>query len=516
MSKKLLNILLFLVIVVATLLRLVKLTEIPSILNRDEAALAYNAYLIRETGMDEWQVKRPFFLKSFGDYKLPAYPYLLAILFNFLASNDFVVKLPSFIAGVALVFLAFYWGKNILKLSAALSLILALLVAINPIFTFYSRIAFEANLALFLFVLALYLIFIEEKKFKKRYLFDFLALLVLVLAVLSYNTPLLLLPFLVPAIIYSRSWKKWRSYLPIILLISLIFFIFFKQLAGLTSQKSAITIFNDPTTLQNYPLYRQSFSGIFIKLLGNQYVYFLSIIFKNFLNSFSPVFVVFQGGSHPWHSLFNWGHLFFSTYLFAIAGVILSVVKLIKSKVKKKQIIVLLYLLVIALAPAAVTVDAPHATRSLLFFFLLSSFVLLFFEQILNKKQFTKIFLIIFFFILTIESIYYYFQFFYAYPNHQPSSLWPEYKHLIVQVENKYPKETVTIIDPAGYQYILTAWYLKIPAEEFFATMQYQEPDVINFYYGEKMSHYYFIRNREDLMDQNKIIISQEKGLETL
>lgn len=111
MTKKWLNLSFVLVICLAVLLRVVDLANIPSILNRDEAALAYNAYLIKETSMDEWQVKRPFLFKSFGDYKLPGYPYLLAVLFNFLPINDLVAKLPSVLAGVGLVILAFFWGK---------------------------------------------------------------------------------------------------------------------------------------------------------------------------------------------------------------------------------------------------------------------------------------------------------------------------------------------------------------------------------------------------------------------
>jgi hypothetical protein len=515
MSKKQLKIGLVLIIALAIMLRLLKLSIIPSILNRDEAALAYNAYLLKETGMDEWQVKNPFLFKSFGDFKLPGYPYLLAFLFNFFPASDWLVKLPSFLAGLGLVILAFYWSKNILKLSNKSALFVAFLVAINPIFSFYSRIAFEANLALFLFALALYLIFLPTG-LKKRYLLDFLALVFIVLAILTYNTPLLLLPFLLPAIIFIRSKKSWRSYLPINIFLASVFLIFFQQLSVLTSQKSAITIFSDPTVLQNYPLYRQSFSGIFITLLGNRYVYFLSIIANNFFASFSPAFVVYRGGSHPWHSMFNWGHLFYSSYFLALAGIVYCIVKLRKETKQRKKYFLILYLLVASLAPAVVTVDAPHATRSLFFFFLLTNFAGIFFENIFNQIKFKKIHFLVLFILLGLEASYYYYQYFAVYPQHQAQSLWPEYKSLLVQANNNYPDEKVFIIDPDGYQYILTAWYLKIPASEFFATMQYQGPDQINFYYGEKLSSYRFLRDREELSQTEGVVISQEQGLERL
>ena len=79
MNKKIL--LLSLIVLLGAALRLFQLGSIPAILNRDEAALAYNGYLLSQTGKDEWGKIWPPTLESFGDYKLPGYPLILAILF---------------------------------------------------------------------------------------------------------------------------------------------------------------------------------------------------------------------------------------------------------------------------------------------------------------------------------------------------------------------------------------------------------------------------------------------------
>ncbi|KKU82941.1 MAG: hypothetical protein UY10_C0019G0001, partial [Microgenomates group bacterium GW2011_GWA2_47_8] len=57
--------------------RIWQLGILPLALNRDEAALAYNAVLLAETGKDEWGRSWPLALQSFGDFKLIGYPAVL-------------------------------------------------------------------------------------------------------------------------------------------------------------------------------------------------------------------------------------------------------------------------------------------------------------------------------------------------------------------------------------------------------------------------------------------------------
>ena len=66
----------------------------PARLLPGRAALAYNAYTVSQTGKDEYGATMPLFFRSFGDYKSPAYTYLLA--------GDFRVAGPSIEAARAL------------------------------------------------------------------------------------------------------------------------------------------------------------------------------------------------------------------------------------------------------------------------------------------------------------------------------------------------------------------------------------------------------------------------------
>ncbi len=502
--------LLIIIFVLGFCLRFFDLSKLPVILNRDEAALAYNALLIQKSGMDEWQTKMPLVFKSFGDYKLPGYVYILSFLFKFLPTNDFNVRLPSALAGSLLIILAFFFARDILKVNKKSAILMSLLVAITPIFFFYSRIAFEANVALFLFILAIYFLFKDKNNF-------FLAGIFFFLAIMTYNTPLLLLPFIICLYIYKtglKNFKKWL--LPVLFLLAIMIWAL-SIFSNLLTQKSGITIFNDPGIWEEFAQYRNNLPIFWLPLIGNKYAFYGQILWQNLLKSFSLNFLVQNGGSHPWHSLPGYGHIFYSVYFLAIFMLIDFIGEIflaIKDRDLNKNHLILLFMILISLTPSIVTVDSPHATRSLFFFFILISFAILFFDKlskIFSKNK--KIILFSFLSILLIESVFYYQKYFFWYQANQPSTLYVKYKDLVEESKVKYNDEKIVVIDPDGYQYILTAWYLKLTSTEFFATMKYQNPDNINFYYGERLSNYHFIKNLVDRTNQEKIVILPSSGL---
>jgi hypothetical protein len=133
--------------------------------------------------------------------------------------------------------------------------------------------------------------------------------------------------------------------------------------------------------------------------------------------------------------------------------------------------------------------------------------------RILSNKS--RWFLILLFGLLALESCIYYQNYFLQYPKHQPASLFVDYKDLIQEANSKYRDQPIAVIDQGGFQYIITAWYLKLTNEQFFATMHYQGADNINFYYGERLLNYHFIKNLADRNEEEKVVLSQELGLVT-
>ncbi|MBU0570240.1 glycosyltransferase family 39 protein, partial [Patescibacteria group bacterium] len=98
---------LFIILLVATFLRLWKLGSIPSHLTPDEASLGYNAYSILKTGRDEYGKFLPIIFKSFGDYKPGFYIYLTVPFVAIFGLTEFAVRLPGALAGVVAVWLIY-------------------------------------------------------------------------------------------------------------------------------------------------------------------------------------------------------------------------------------------------------------------------------------------------------------------------------------------------------------------------------------------------------------------------
>jgi 4-amino-4-deoxy-L-arabinose transferase-like glycosyltransferase len=150
------------ILVLATALRFWQLGEVPVSPDWDEAALGYNAYSILRTGRDEYGTFLPTVLRSFDDYKPPLYAYLAIPPIAAFGLNVWAVRLPSALMGVLAVLGTYLLIFQLLRNESgrtkreALALLSAFLLAISPWHLQFSRIAFEANVALTIVIWAVY------------------------------------------------------------------------------------------------------------------------------------------------------------------------------------------------------------------------------------------------------------------------------------------------------------------------------------------------------------------------
>lgn len=510
------------VILIGVILRWWQLGSVPSVLNRDEAALAYNAYLLKEVGRDEWNQPWPLALESFGDYKLPGYPLLLIGFFHFFGLSDAMTRAPSALAGV--IFIVITYGVMMrLKTPTWLAVLTAGLVAITPLFVFYSRIAFEANVALMFFGVSWWLLLRPVPVTKKPSTFswqslamsDCLAIMFILLGVFTYNTPFLLLPFMIVWLPLWRGLKKWRTWiLPIIGMIAVLM-LAASILLPITSQKSGITIFSDETVWRESVLYREQFSGIWQKILGNKYWYYAQLVVKNYLASFSPYFLVTRGGTHPWHQVTGGGHLYWVVYGLGWVGILRSLWlmgRFLKDRQKPfpKSEFLLLFWLVIGVAPAAITVDAPHATRSLFFVW---AWVLLagwgiwaMWDWAKNRRSLLTF---LFLFLISVEAGQFGYRYFVQFAGEHV--MWkPGFQAVLEQANHDRPDSPIAVVDPDGYHYVLVAWYQRVTPGEYFESVIKQQPNQIGFRYGEQVGKWHFIARPEDRDPSEKAVIFWE------
>lgn len=339
MKRRIKNIaILFLIIVLAGVLRFYRVTSNPPHLYWDEASIAYNAYSINETGKDEWGNDYPLIFKAFGDYKLPLYIYLTSLSQKIFGLIDFSVRFPSALLGIlgVLVILGFCYQ---LKVGQQRSYLSAFLLAISPWHWQFSRAGFEANLGFFCQFLGLWLFLLAVNSGYGWWLLG--AFLFFLLTIFSYHGSAIttfFLVFLMIAVFFRKLGKQSRQLL-------VLSFIVFVVLVGAYLPKYWVAV-----------KHRVNLTGeSFLWMKGNV----ISNFANNYVANFSLDYLFFRGDQEGRHSVKKMGQL----YLWQIFPIFLGIYFLLK-RWSIVSTIVFSGLLISAL-PSALTAISPHALRGL-------------------------------------------------------------------------------------------------------------------------------------------------------
>ncbi len=503
--------LLALIVMAGLIIRLHQVGELPAGLNRDEAALAYNAYLLSHTGMDEWRRVWPIFLESFGDQKLPGYPYLLVGLYRLgldrYIKPDLLVRLPSVISGTVLIILAYALGQLFggQKNGKIAGLISALLVSANPIFIWYSRGAWEANVGMCLWVAAVYLVAKAWRSQKSWTLWQLVTIFVLLVAsFLTYNAPLLITSVLLIIVVWCGWQRGWQWWLPLLVTMSVSVILCWSILLPVTAQKGGITLFSDPTVHHFYLIYRENLPGWLRAFAGSKYVYLAGRLAGNTLSSLAPGFW-WRGGTHPWHQLAGSGHLTLMTTVIIYVALLYflgMVVRDMATSWRKKSwrsfltspYLVLAFVLFGALVPSVITTDSPHATRSLEFFYLLTVMsavtVCHLFRKL--KKQIKQKYILIAVGVIVgvqlAETGMYVYRYFTELP--QTNIYHTGMEKVLSELDNNRPVLVRTA--ERQYEYIKLAWLLKLDPQLFWTTLSRENADLAGIKAGSDLLQYHF------------------------
>ena len=122
----------------------------------DESSVAYNAHLITQSGRDEYGEEWPLHFRSLGDYKSPAYIYLLAAVFRVTGPSIAVARYLSAALGVLAALALGLLGTRLTG-SRAAGLLTFLSALLTPWLFGLSRVAVEVAaypLAVALFLLS--------------------------------------------------------------------------------------------------------------------------------------------------------------------------------------------------------------------------------------------------------------------------------------------------------------------------------------------------------------------------
>jgi hypothetical protein len=123
----------------------------------DESSIAYNALTVAQSGRDEHGEAWPLYFRAFGDYKNPAYVYLLAAVFRVTGPGATAARLLSAALGAAAALLLGLLAWRLTR-SVEAGAVVACSALLTPWLYESSRLVFEAAaypLACVLFLLAL-------------------------------------------------------------------------------------------------------------------------------------------------------------------------------------------------------------------------------------------------------------------------------------------------------------------------------------------------------------------------
>ncbi|HEV7700361.1 MAG TPA: glycosyltransferase family 39 protein [Pyrinomonadaceae bacterium] len=198
------------IIFVAAILYSAEIGTNPPGLYIDESSVAFNAHSIAQTGKDEHGILFPLYFRAFGEYKNPAYIYLLAIFDKLFGPSTLLARCLSVLVGFAAAILL---GFLAMRLSGDRSTgyFVAALTMFEPWLFEMSRFVYEA--ALFPVVLALFLFWLHGTHSRGRWSFaDGLRLAIgLGLLTYTYSIGRVLGPLLAIGLVLFVSRSNWTG-----------------------------------------------------------------------------------------------------------------------------------------------------------------------------------------------------------------------------------------------------------------------------------------------------------------
>lgn len=456
-------IILFLILALASFLRLWKLGEVPISPDWDEVSLGYNAYSIMQTGRDEYGAFLPVVLRSYDDYKPALYSYLTIPSIKLFGLNTWAVRLPSAIFGILAVLATFFLVKELFK-SERLALTVSFLLAISPWHIQFSRVAFESNVGLAFNIFAI-MFFLKGLK---RDVFLFISIIFASLSLYVYQSEKVFTPliFVVLLIIYREEiFQKTKKILALAVILGLV--LSFPMLAFLLTNKNSlerakgVSVFSEqlPYVFTQRTLNDKSRKDLIGELVDNRRVYFAKEVVSGYLSHFDLNWLFISGDLGRHHAP-NMGLL----YIFELPFVLIGLYKLLRFQDRKAKFLIISWFL-IAPIPASITSGVPHAVRTLNFlptFQIFTALGLLFFADAVRKRY--KALLVPLFLVFALNFFYYLDQYF-VQQNFYTAKDWQYgYKETIRElskIQNKYDKIIVSNQPPMDQSYMFFLFYLK-------------------------------------------------------
>lgn len=464
----------YIIFLIALILRIWKLDIFPMGFHSDEARVAWNSYSILKTGSDDRGNILSLYYNTFGDYRPTGIFYITIPSLLIFGQTEFAVRFPSALIGAFTVFPLFLLIREITK-NERLARNAGLLLTFSPWHFEVSRATSEVVISTFFILYSLYFLVRAIKHENKReYILSGSFILI---SFLFYHSIRLLAPLLFLTIIVYYIKNEGLKILTKQLLLLFIFVLSLTLIFSFTSEArqrlSQVSLIQDENTL--YEIERLQSERPNRSLLEQLITSRYSIYIKRFIIEYSSYFngnFLLGEFARPYrYTTPGVGLLTLSEFILFTVGIIY----LVKPKRNRLPI----FFLLIAPLPAALTTeDAPNLHRAFLmvpFIVIIEAYGFLAISKIKPYSVVLKYPFYIFLFFSFLVFLYRYF--FYSY-SHMPfiknySLDGSSYrnimtKELVLEVENirsKYDKVIFTNSTDDPYPWY--AFFTKKDPKEF-------------------------------------------------
>lgn len=290
--------LLFCILLLASTLRLFDLGSIPYGLTNDESSYIYSSYSVWKTGRG---IDGTFLPLSFNtdSSNTPVPVYIDAPFVGLLGVSPFSGRLPYALLGIASVFLIYLIAKKLFK-NDWIGIFSAFVMAVSPWHVHLTRAAFDVGVALFFYLLGIFL-FINGFK-KGNILWSLIPFL------LGFNSShpikffyIFLLPFLIILFWDDLKEKKMQKILFFIgYFVTLLSFAGILVFGGVTRQETTLLSLSDKNVVNTVNSERSTSSApqFLRNIFNNKFLTVFRITRENFLEPFSPQFLFLYGDTN--------------------------------------------------------------------------------------------------------------------------------------------------------------------------------------------------------------------------
>ena len=460
------NLLIFLIIILAIILRFIWLDKIPPSLYSDEAGQGYNAYSILKTGKDEHGVFLPVSLRSFGDWKPPLPTYLMVPFIYVFGLNEISVRLPSAVLGAWSVLIIYFLVREILANKSnrnKIGLLVALFLAISPWHILQSRSAMLVIISLFFFESGVWLFLLG---LRKKYIL-ILSSFMFVLSIYSYYGMRIITPlFILFLLIYHRKKILFTGRSTVIaVLLGLLLMLplgisFLKESDVVLGRAKTVSVFYDQgVRLTQWKLITQDgidAPPLVTRFYHNVVYMYANRIIKNYLIHFDPQYLFVIGDTSPPFQIPGMGILFLTDGILILIG---SVV-LLKHRYPFRWLFFVW--LCLSILPASLTFMVPASNRTfnavVIYVFLASLGT----YYLYGKIKYKRVSAIIFSVILILNTAYFMNNYFLVLPHKHADWWnygWKETVMSVVKIQSNY--NDVIVSDINGMPYIYFLFYQK-------------------------------------------------------